>query len=609
MTADRIAQGRTIEAHRSRAWLAQVRIALAGALLGAVSGAALAWSVAAPDDRQIATTYSRTQTEQTIRAAIFPGAAIQRDDNGFAPVEDSAHAVTIRIAYRMAGVGIVVAILFGAGLTTLQRRRWIAATEQAAMQQVLKGASIATPKQLVTRLARTNNKQPAGFKPIMIGAVPLPAQAECRHGLLVGASGSGKSSLLFGLVRQVADRGQASIIYDPDGSYISKFYQPKRGDVILNVWDQRSVRWSPLEDIRTLADAHRVAAVLLPKPPSVGENGFWYDQGRLMLAHVLHHLVRTRGNIDDLLLLLNGDPEDKDNARLRTIVAGTPATRIFALEGGKATASILLMVGLAARTIHTLATISPDAPAFSFDRFIASLDGCDGPRPFLFLAAPRRYRDLGMPVITACLDAVASAILQRTPNRGSQVSVFIDELATLPPIQSLTALMPEGRKYGVSMTLAFQSLAQLNASYGEAAATIVTGQTATQVLMQLGDTLTARWASDLIGQAETETLRPTTSIDSQHNGDRGSLASDRRHDPLVMPSEFTLLEPGEAFLRLAGHPVARLRLPPPRPEDDIEVAPDFIEAPEDADRIAIAESIPVPPIGSDEDWLPKVGVY
>lgn len=611
---DQAARGRAIEAHRDQWRFALTKVAAATGLLGAVAGAALAWTTVAPDDRRRAIGYVRAEAVQYIRAALIPSDQVQptpMERGQWVIVEDPGHAATILLVRRMAIGSGCLAFLFAAGLTTLQRHHWISVAEKAAMDEVRRGARRATPEQLSAMMPPAGKRAP-GARPITIGGVALPAGMENQHLLAVGSTGTGKTSFLFGLVSQIADRGEAAFVYDPDGSYVSRFYDPARGDVILNCWDRRTARWTLIDDIATLADAHRVAAILLPKPANAGESAFWWDEARLLLAHLLHHLASTGGTLDDLADLLNGGSADltEDHLdRLRAIVRGTPAATIFTAGGDKATASVVFMNGIAARSVYTLATVSRDADAFSFDRFIATLDQAPGRKPFVFLSCPRRNRDLGTPIVAAWLDAAASSILQRAPDRGTNVWTIIDELASLPPVQSLSNLMPEGRKYRACVTIAFQSLAQLNIAYGEPAAHVITGQTSTQILMRLGDSPSAEWAARLVGQAEIEGLRPTISLDTQAKGDRGSIAPERRRETLLMDSDLTMLPTGAAFLRLAGYPVVRVQLPAPAEADYAIIAPAFVEAPEATARIMLAEAITPPHrIEDGDDWLPDIGV-
>ena len=355
-----------------------------------------------------------------------------------------------------------------------------------------------------------------------------------------------------------------------------------------------------------MADAYRTASVLLPKPAGAGESSIWYDQARTVLAHILDHQAREHNTgIDALGAMLNSASADT----LRSIAAGTPAARVFEAGGERATASVLFMLTQAARTVALLAAIPETAPAFSFDSFYAALDQHSGARPFIFLAAPRRYREAAAPLITAWIDAAASAILQRAPDQGSHAWLILDELASLPPIQSLLTLLPEGRKHRACVTIAFQSIAQLQQTYTEAGTQIITGQTATQLIMAAGDTATAKWAVELSGNVEVEHQRVSEALgDSKHGG--GSLAHHRERKSLIIDAEVTALGVGEGFLRLSAYPIARVKVTPITARS--KIAAGFVPG-EIRHRPAAtspASTAPVTPrIEDRDDWLTTEGPF
>lgn len=478
-------RGHAIEAWRFRSTLTLLRTGVAFSLLGLVGGATLAGFASSEADRQLAIAYTSAQATQHLAPAVLigiqppaPPPAILRDD---APERIAA----TRLFWRMGLTGGVLAILLGGGLTALLRRHWIKAAQSAALDQVLRGNRVATADELTRLVMKTRPPEPL----LRIGGVPIPPDDETRHFLDIGKSGTGKTSVLHNHVGQIGARGGHALIFDPDGSYVERFYRPERGDVILNPWDQRSHRWDMLADVGSLEDAHRIAAILLPKPATAGDSGFWFDQARTLLAHILDHQARIgTTSLADLSTALNSTTADD----LRAIVAGTPAARIFEAGGERATASMLFIMTMAARTVATLATISQDAPAFSFDRFYAGLAEHDGPKPMIFLAAPRRNREAGAPVIAAWIDAAASAILQRDPGDAPKAWLFLDELASLPTVQSLLTLLPEGRKHRACVVIAFQSIAQLRQAYGDEGAEIISGQTATQLILHPSRTQVAR---------------------------------------------------------------------------------------------------------------------
>ncbi|WP_242146110.1 type IV secretion system DNA-binding domain-containing protein [Sphingomonas sp. BAUL-RG-20F-R05-02] len=599
MTAIEISRGRAIEARRSQAILTLVRVAAVGALLGLVIGAALAWFASSPDDRQLATVWTRAQIVRHFDPATLLRPAPTPEATGFGEPVTPEHVAAMKLLTRIASAGVVAAILLGAGMTTLLRHQWIATARKANMDQVLRGSRTATAQQVASLVALAKKKG----RSIVIGGVPIPPGDENRHLLLSGKTGSGKTTALRAIVRQIAERGEAALIFDPDGSYISAFYQPERGDVILNPWDARTARWNPLADVTDLADAKRLATILIPKPKGLTENAIWYDQARTVVAQLVHHLVRTgRADLDVLATMLAS--ADKDE--LSAIVAGTPAARVFEAGADKATSSVLFMLSAAADIVALLAAIPTSAAPFSFDGFYSRLDDQDGPAPFIFLAAPRRYRASADPAIVAWIDAAASAILQRPPDCRVNAWMILDELPSLPRVESLLTLLPEGRKHRAAITIAFQSIAQVVESYGEQGSQILTGQAGTQIIMAAGDHATAKWASDLAGTTETEGQRPSETLDIDAKTERGSLTTTRDRCALIFDSEVMGLAIGEAFVRLSGYPVACVTIAPPL--DEPAIAPAFIPAPV-VNTPATPAAMPTPAtrIEDRDDWLTMEG--
>lgn len=599
MTAIEISRGRAIEARRSQAILTLVRVAGVGALLGLIVGAALSWFASSRDDRQLATAWTRAQIVRHFDPATLLRPAQPTEAPGFGEPATPERIAAMKLLTRMTIASGIAAIMLASGLTALLRRQWIRAAREASMDQVRRGSRTATAQEVASLVAMAKKNG----RSITVGGVPIPTGDENRHLLLSGKTGSGKTTVLRVIVRQIAERGEAALIFDPDGSYIAAFYQPGRGDVILNPWDARTMRWNPLADVADLADAKRLATILIPKPKGLTENAVWYDQARAVVAQLVHHLVRTdRADLDVLAAMLAS--ADKDE--LSAIVAGTPAARVFEAGADKATSSVLFMLTAAADIVTLLATIPASAAPFSFDGFYSSLDDQDGPAPFIFLAAPRRYRASADPAIVAWIDAAASAILQRPPGCRVNAWMILDELPSLPRVESLLTLLPEGRKHRAAITIAFQSIAQVVESYGEQGSQILTGQASTQIIMAAGDHSTAKWASDLAGTTETETQRPTESLDTDAKSERGSLATTRDRGALIFDSEVMGLAVGEAFVRLSGFPVARVTIAPP--PDGPTIAPAFIPAPvANTPAMNTVTATPAKRIEDRDDWLTMEG--
>jgi hypothetical protein len=590
-------QGRAIEAHRSNTTLTLLRIGVLGVFCGIALGTALTWATIGGEDWLLTQSWLRQQARLYLNPTMM--LQWQQTPPHHVDVQQSPEqAAAIRVLYRLAFFVLPLMALFGPGIPALIARQWVKASREAARDQVKRGNCVVESNELAKQLlwARKNDTPP-----IELGGVPIPLESETRHLLAVGKSGSGKTTALRNLISQVAERAEHALIYDPDGSYIRSFYRPERGDIILNVWDARTARWNPLADIADPADAYRLAAILLPVPKGRSDNDIWYEQARAVIARIIYRFVREgRTDLDELANTLTAANVDT----LRELVAKTEAARAFEPGAERAASSVAFMLSQPARIVAMLAQHPSDSPAFSFDAFYASLDQHIGPKPFIFLAAPRRYRDAGLPVVTAWLDAAASAILQRDIDAPCRAWLILDELPSLPPITSLMTLFPEGRKFGAAITIAFQSVAQLRDKYGPEGVHVITGQTATQLIMSVGDHPTATWAVELCGQVEVENQRTTESLDDNAKGDRGSFAMQRERKALILDSEVMELRTGEAFLRLSGFPLAKVTIAPG--PTILPIAPAWVPTSPAASDVTrtFGDVIPNPArIEDRDDWL------
>jgi hypothetical protein len=65
----------------------------------------------------------------------------------------------------------------------------------------------------------------------------IPRSFESSHVMVMGDSGTGKSVLQRRVLMQIAERNESAIVYDPALEYTPQFFDPKRGDLILNPLD------------------------------------------------------------------------------------------------------------------------------------------------------------------------------------------------------------------------------------------------------------------------------------------------------------------------------------------------------------------------------------
>ena len=157
-------------------------------------------------------------------------------------------------------------------------------------------------------------------KPYQVAGVPYPWRAEQSHTMIVGTTGTGKSTAMKDLLRQIKARGDRAVVFDLTGTYVEGFYN-KKTDVLLNPFDVRCPAWSPFADARTREHFKEVSQALIP----MTENGdsFWQETARMLFVETCVRLVEQgRGNNKSLAeVLMTSKLKDLHAHVARTIAA------------------------------------------------------------------------------------------------------------------------------------------------------------------------------------------------------------------------------------------------------------------------------------------------
>ena len=99
---------------------------------------------------------------------------------------------------------------------------------------------------------------------IAVGGRFIEMSDEAKHFKLIGTTGTGKSTAIQEILTSAIGRGDRAVIADPDGGYLDRFYDPARGDIVLNPFDARSVKWDLFGEIKNSYDVDQLARSLIP---------------------------------------------------------------------------------------------------------------------------------------------------------------------------------------------------------------------------------------------------------------------------------------------------------------------------------------------------------
>lgn len=358
-------------------------------------------------------------------------------------------------------------------------------------------------KRLWQRELAERGLDPADLVPFGNGFL-LP-ETECQHLKIVGTSGSGKSTAIKHILAAVERRPtHRAVIVDPDGGYARLFFDPARGDRILNPFDARSAGWDLAADVGEDYEARHLATALVPD--AAGDSGEWKTYAQVLLSAAILAL-RAAGQLTPASLyravMLSDDKE------LGALVDGSPAARYFAADNERMLASIR---SVTATSLAGLAHIA--SGNFSLREYARGDD-----RGWVFISYRADQIAELRGIISAWARLVIFALMSR-PEGDSGTWLVVDELDSLGKISGLTDALPRLRKFGGRCVLAWQSIGPIVEINGHGFSGAIVENAANSLILRCSDSGerdggTAQFASQLIGQRE---VMRTTSSTSETQG-------------------------------------------------------------------------------------------
>ncbi|HEU5403418.1 MAG TPA: type IV secretion system DNA-binding domain-containing protein [Terriglobales bacterium] len=406
-----------------------------------------------------------------------------------------------------------------------------AATKDVKRQKTLKyGRRLKGPERLTPQeFNRTVKGDGIGFKTDdMRDMIRIPAKAEAQHMQIIGDTGAGKSALMFQVLRQVRSRGDSAIVYDPAREFVKRFYDPSRGDVILNPLDKRCPYWGPAEELRSRSEAKALAASLF-QPPQDRKGEFFIESPQKIFAFLMAY-----GPTPDELVQWMSNPDEIDR-RLK----GTEHAHLIDPRAHQQRAGVLGSLGLVADSLRLLPKREDGNGRWTATEWSEKRQG------WIFLTSLPAEREALRPLQSLWIDWLVLRLLNEPTKEQKRVWFVIDELASLQKLPQLHTAITESRKSRNPVVLGFQGKAQLEYLYGHLAE-VMLSQPATSVWLTTKEPNAGEWVSKFIGKVEIERLRETH-FDGTRAGHNFTI--ERQVEPLVLESEISGLADLHAFMK------------------------------------------------------------
>jgi type IV secretory pathway TraG/TraD family ATPase VirD4 len=387
---------------------------------------------------------------------------------------------------------------------------------------------------------------------ITLAGRAISAVDETKHFKLIGTTGTGKSTAIREILSSALARGDRAVIADPDGGYLQRFYTHARGDVVLNPFDSRSVKWDLFAEIKSPYDVEQLARSLIPDHD--GADRSWRGYARTFFSAVARqaHEAEITDMAELYRLVVVADTQE-----LRTLLRGTPAQPFLDEHNSRMFDSIRSVASSAVGALDYIAR--QRGKAFSVRQWVSE----DRPgvlfMPYKAGQIAALHSTISAWMRLAIFEAMDREEDQAAEKPGSTKRLWfvVDELDALGQIDGLKDALARLRKFGGRCVLGFQSVAQVSSTYGAGDAHTIVENCGNTLILRCSASEgggTARFASQLIG--DREVLRTTVSR-SRRSGEFVRSISHNEHfnlEPAVLPSQIEQLPDLTGYLKHASDP-------------------------------------------------------
>ena len=392
----------------------------------------------------------------------------------------------------------------------------------------VRGSTIAKPKDLEKALA-SNERGDAQKLPLLeIGGIKIPNSFENTGFCFLGSPGTGKSQAIKRIVQILLERDDFRVLcLDRNAEMLELFCQPDH--LLFNPSDGRSVSWSHSAERGIRPEV--LASAMVPDTGG-SDNQFFTQAARSLLADIYEKAESNQGFTEFL---------GHDLKRLKSLLAGGMSASVLGSE--KTASGVLATMKNGLRFYRDL----PPVGDFSFFEWGRE----DDPR-WLWLPIFERDSDLFKPLYSSAFELVLRGLLENE-RRNLKTAIIIDELAALNKLGSLRRLVSEGRKFGATLILGTQIIAQLVEIYGPQETKILLQGTQTKLFLRCLDSEDAERCADMIGkQDRVDKSRGTNT--NWENMSYSTSTSEQFRDGIyiITPSEIQDLPNLVGILKIGG---------------------------------------------------------
>ena len=361
------------------------------------------------------------------------------------------------------------------------------------------------------------------------------------HIMVVGGVGSGKSSCIA--IPTLRNWSESVFAIDIKGELYEKSKEYRQNIKVFNPLDESSCGYDPFFCLRTsrnpAQEARAIAQAIVPLPPEI-KDPFWIESAQnIFTAAILHYSAQNLSFLDTIKQIQSKPPKlliqelcespaqearffvnsltDMDDRTLSSIMAELSRNVVYFVTDKNL-----------ASALSREKNITPDDLEFGSDVYIII------PEHLL-----RQWKNL----LTLIVNQFLTHFEQRTEANTRPILFLLDEFPRLGKISTMLDGLATLRSKKISICLIIQSLAQLDAIYGQNERKIISDTCAYKAILGATDADTQDYFSRLAGTYDkTVTSHGTSNSVLNPTGSSTSTNTQELEKRMIKPEEFGMLD-------------------------------------------------------------------
>lgn len=383
-----------------------------------------------------------------------------------------------------------------------------------------------------------------------IAGVSFPWRSEQAHTIMIGSTGTGKTTQMRDMIAQMRTRRDRAVVFDLTGAYVEAFYNPET-DTILNPMDERCPSWSLFDEGKNHADFTAIASAILPTDGG-GQDPFWMLGARTLFVQTCVKLIKKGQATNQALAsqLMMADLEEVHELLKHTIAE--PLTAPVAARMAESVRAVLNT------NAQALLFLPEGKEPFSICDWIRHQDK---PGSILFITSSHNELVLNRALLSLWMNLAVHTLMRLPRTRSLRTWFFFDEVHALHRLPAIEDGLQTARGFGGAFVLGIHSFAKLAETYGKEGAQNLASLARTKLILAAADRDTAEHCSDYIGHREVRMMDEAYSYGYSNIRDAATITPRSEVQPLVIPDDIMRLPSLRGFLVFPeGFDAARIKL-------------------------------------------------